>query len=722
MNLDLRNICIVVAVAAVLPYLLLPSLPLIYDAERAIVANESLHDGSPVGVFGVDFWGESTQAEHGTRSWRPLVSLSWALQTRLFGESAVAFHLLDMLLHAGAAVLLVLLLAAWGVEQQCLLPSGLLFALHPVQSDAVASAVGRADIMAGVCLLGALVLVLRAPRSSRPAALRAGALGLIAAGMLCKEYAVSFPFVLVAVDLARRASGSSRLEQRRAEVASWVGGFALLGLYLLARVLLFGDLGGAAASPDFNPLAGQPWSVRWATSLALLPLALRLLLLPIHLNHHYRFGTIEIPDGLFDWRALLGLILLGALVAAAVAAARSKREGLPVVAVALFLLPLGPSLHVLSVVNVLFAERFLYIPVAGLAVAVAWALGRWAVGAAEDRAAVVLALVLVAFAGLTVLRVRDWRSMERLARSSLAAYPGGSDVWKQLGLALYRDGRAEQALEPLQRAVEINPRDSQAWTVYARALEKLRRYSEAGQALRKVVDLAPKEPGRVLREAGRVELLAGRAYEAVVPLERAHELMPADAETLHLLASAYLRAGRPQDAVTALRAGTEAMETDPDALRPLLGQALLRTAQLRATEGRKEDALFWTRQAVDSATLPPAGLFLAGLVAREAGDEPLASELLAQAQSLDPELIRKKHDAAVELTEARRYDEAIAQFEEILGVVPDHAPTLFNLGRALLLAGRPAEAIEPLERGLALQDDEAATALLDQARAATATD
>jgi tetratricopeptide (TPR) repeat protein len=569
----LRNLCILVAVAAALPYLLLPSQPIVYDGERAITANEALRTGPLTDLFALDFWGEPTRAEHGTRSWRPLVTLSWAMQIRTLGESTAMIHAADVLLHAGASVLLLLLLAAWGIGRRWLLPAGLLFALHPVQTDAVASTVGRADVMAAICLFGALLLQSRAPGSARPFLFRAGALLCVAAGLMCKEYAVSFPFVLVATDLIRRAGDSGRAADRRAEIATWAASFALLALYLFMRVWLFGSLGGASIGPDLHPLAGQSLDVRWATSLAMIPLALRLLLVPVALNHHYRFGTIAIPEGLLDWKALAGLLLLAILVACAASAIKRRRTA-PALAVVLFLLPLGPSLHVVSVVGVLFAERFLYIPAAGVALAFGWALERWISSSGSRRLATpILALLLVSFALLAFDRVRDWSSAESLARSSIASYPNGAGAWKQLGLAQLRDGRPEEALAALERAKTINPRDAQAWIVYAQALKELHRYHDAADALHEVIALAPSEPGVVLREVGQVELLAGHAHEAIAPLLRAHELMPADALTLYALAQAYLRTGKVEDAVAVLEAGEEAMRTDPEALGSLLDQA-----------------------------------------------------------------------------------------------------------------------------------------------------
>lgn len=676
--------CLLVAAGALLPYLLLPTAPVLYDGEPAILMNAALRSGPVAEIPLLDFWGQPTQADYSMRSWRPLVSLTWALELRAFGASAALLHLTDMLLHAVASALVVLVLAAWGIERRWLVPAGLVFALHPVQVDAVASAAGRADLMAACCLFGALVLLHGLGAAARPALRRAALFLLVAAGLLSKEYAVSFPFVLLAADCL-----GGRDDGHRVDLRAHAGSFAMLGLYLVARVALFGGLGAAPASPALHPLAGATLAVRWATSFALVPLALRLLFLPYALNHHYRFGTLAIPEGWLDPRALLGLALV-ALVVAGGALAWRKRADAPALATALFLFPVFPCLHFFGVVGVVFAERFLYIPTAGLALAAGWLLPRIAARAASrGLVAPALAIVLVTLAALTVQRTSDWRSMERLARSSLASYPNGAEVWKQLGVALLRDGRDDEALAAVERAIELNPRDAQAYSVHADVLEREKRYGDAAAALRKVVDLAPGEPGVVLRDLGRVELLAGRAGDAIEPLSRAREAMPADAKSLYLLAEAYLRAGDPEGAVRALEGGEAAMQTDPDSLRPLLAQAMLRAGQTRATAGQKDEALFWTRRAVATGSMPAAGWFLAGLVARAAGDAGYSRGLFDRALALDPDLLAQKHEAAERLAADGDTARAIALFEEILIADPGREESSAALARARAASAAP---------------------------------
>jgi tetratricopeptide (TPR) repeat protein len=101
------------------------------------------------------------------------------------------------------------------------------------------------------------------------------------------------------------------------------------------------------------------------------------------------------------------------------------------------------------------------------------------------------------------------------------------------------------------------------------------------------------------------------------------------------------------------------------------------------------------------------------------GETEQGLEMLRRASDLDPELARQIHELGLRLEQESRYDEAAAAYRRVLHLRPDHAPTMFNLGRVLILAGRPDQSVEWLRAGLEIQPDPRAQALLDQALTAT---
>ena len=124
----------VVVAAALIPYLLLPANPLLLDAQRTNLANQAVQSGPLLELFSADFWGSPLTAEFSNRSYRPLVSLTYALQVRMLGNGPAGFHIFDMVLHALAALLVLLLLRGLGLRSYWAVAAATLFAVHPLQT------------------------------------------------------------------------------------------------------------------------------------------------------------------------------------------------------------------------------------------------------------------------------------------------------------------------------------------------------------------------------------------------------------------------------------------------------------------------------------------------------------------------------------------------------------------------------------------------------------
>jgi tetratricopeptide (TPR) repeat protein len=674
-----RWVYLIVMMLAVLPYLSALTNPLLYDAPATIERNATVQSGALSELFQVDFWGDPLDADYSTRSYRPLVSMTYALQVRA-GAGPLAFHLFDLALHAIAALLVVLLIEGSGVTRAWALAGGAVFAVHPVQTEAVASIVGRADLMAGLCLFAALLMAQRAHRASRPPLDRAVALVLLAAALLCKEYAVIFPFMLIAVDLLRR-----RGERDRASppVIFWSSAIVLVVAYLALRYNLIGAIGGVASLGEVDhPLYGAPLSTLLAMALRIVLLAARLLVLPVWLNHHYRVGTLEIIETVWHPLALAGAALLTLSTLGAWWCWHRRAEPTPAVAYVLLWFPLLPTLNLVSLAGVVFAERFLYVPVAGLSLLLAWTLERLVRDAPGRRrvAVVGLAGLLLTFGTLAARRVADWSSEERLARSSLRVYPDGAEVWRGLGLVLGSSGDDEQALAAFERSLGIEPRAPQTLQAYATALVNLGRYDEGADAWRRCIEATPGEAGVLWLGLGQAELLAGEAITAHEALERANALLP----------------GHP-------------------GIVPARAEAMLRLAAIRLEEGDRAGALQWVARVESLGRLSPGFLLRVGGIAWGAGDETRGRTRLEQALSLSADAPRHEYERALALERTGRLDEAIVAYRTLLAVRPEHPETLFNLGRVLLSAGRPAAAAEALRRGLDVQHDPRAQQLLERA-------
>jgi tetratricopeptide (TPR) repeat protein len=373
-------------------------------------------------ILRADLWRTTRLPAPSSGYYRPLFLLHLALDRALFGLSVDAHHLVSLAWHLGAVVLLALLLRRLVGDGPALLGAAF-FALHPVQIETVALIAARNDSMAAVLLLAALLALL--PQRAGPWRLAGGALACFAA-LASKESAVLAPAFLLALDLARW--GRPRGWPRYLALVCGVAAYAGLRLWAgvgAAAVPEGGELGTVASKAlhigaVYGSLISWPWPLTPARHVDWLP--------PI--------------DGL-----MLGCLLTLAAITVALALARQRR--LVLAGLAMALLAFLPSLAA-TFDKGLLGERYLYLPMAGLALALAAAVPL------HRRVLLVAAPLLLACGLVLQLRLPAWQDSATLWR---AADDSASSPFTKGGLAWYlrRDGQPEQALELVVGAIRDDP-------------------------------------------------------------------------------------------------------------------------------------------------------------------------------------------------------------------------------------------------------------------------
>jgi tetratricopeptide (TPR) repeat protein len=406
--------------------------------------------------------------------YRPVVFATFALESRFAGAAPSVFHATNIALHALAACLLFATAASLGAGRGVALAGSLLFALHPVQSEAVLYVSGRTDLLAAVFALGALLLHARgAGWSGAPAfrVARFGAAICFAFALGCKESVASIPLAFAVGD---RIFGP--------EGRPWRAG--LLGLWPYAIVLLtYAGLRASLGGEGLEIAALHEGAARLAAALAALADYARLLVVPVGL-HLERFAADE-PA----WRALVGLALIACAGACSWQAGPSVRFWMAWAALAYLptanLVPVYPGLPA----GVVFApEHFLYLPSAGLLMALSLAAApRVGLG----RAGVALAAVLLVYAVILHDRARDWRDEETLFRHTLAYTPESARVRLNLGNLHLARGETQLAATEFEAGLEHHPDDTDLLTNAGIAWMSLGRFAPAEQALRRAVSLDP---------------------------------------------------------------------------------------------------------------------------------------------------------------------------------------------------------------------------------------
>ncbi|MFH1468965.1 MAG: hypothetical protein ABIO70_31555 [Pseudomonadota bacterium] len=396
------------------------------DFALVVYSRDTLGLAHPLHFFTQDLW---ALADGGGASgyYRPLMGLSLAVDRALFGLAPAGYHLHSLAWHLLAVFALHRLLLRLAKPLPALLGAAL-FALHPLQSEAVLWIAARNDAMAAALLLTALGLLEPPDPGRRRLALAAlAALGAV----LSKESALLMPLFLLLLDLGR--FGRLRGWTRHAVLWGAVG----------VHVALRGLAGvNAAAAPS-----ALGWHVlRWK-ALPVLATIGDLLAWPWPLSvgrdlESLAIAPVPLVLGLCVC-ALLPLLLL------------LPRGGRRLALTGLGWAALGAAPSVLALADkALFGERYLYLSMAGLGLAVAAATGAWA-ARAPAKSALLLALA-VPWSLLIHTRTPDWRDDISLWQAALRDTPSGF-VAASLGHVLNRAGRKEEALALFEIALDSTP-------------------------------------------------------------------------------------------------------------------------------------------------------------------------------------------------------------------------------------------------------------------------
>ncbi|MBN1771654.1 MAG: hypothetical protein JXB32_10355 [Deltaproteobacteria bacterium] len=375
-------------------------------------------------LFREDVW---AAMRHHNTAYRPLSMATLVLDDRLWGGDRRGFHLTSVLLHLLATLALYYLLlgllrarpppttageAARGSSSTWVpaLVAAAMFAVHPIHTEAVDSVFNRAELLATLAVLCSLLLVWYLEPRRRGLCWALVAV-LYLAALFFKESAATLPLLACLLLLFFRAGPTAGATLRRCLPA--VAVCAVLGLYFVLRHLLF----TRAVEP--LPPAGT-----LGEGLALTLTGLRDNLLLILWPHPLRAVRTD-----YVAEAVPLAAVLAAALVALVVVARRRARGLAF-GLAFFLVALLPVTRLITrlVHAQPMAERYLYLPSVGLAVALAFGV-RWLWGRVPRLPVVAAAVVLVGvLTPLTRARNAEWHDSATLFRAEVAAGPANGDA------------------------------------------------------------------------------------------------------------------------------------------------------------------------------------------------------------------------------------------------------------------------------------------------------
>jgi protein O-mannosyl-transferase len=462
-----------------------------YDDVQFLPENTALHDIRNLpGLLAQPYWPGDFAKEIGL--WRPATTLTFGIEWALFQNHGAPYHVVNVLAHAAATALVVLLIGTLAAAPIAFV-SGLIFAVHPMHVEAVSNIVGIAELQAAILFLAACLLHARAAPAlappTREGTARYGTGRLVTVTLLylgaffSKESAITLPGVFLLLDAARERLGLRDVglyARRRAPVYGALAGAAALALALRWMVL------GSLAHP-LDPLgadllqAGVPriWTVA-----AIWTHYVRLIVFPLNLSPDYSPNVLPIELG-WHARNLVGLVLGLSFLAAAWLAFRARtmdenRESARLVGfgVMWWIVTISPISNVFFLAGVLLAERTLYLPSVG-----AVAVGGWLVFRLIRRRRILgwaFVGTVVGLLGLrTWLRTPSWHDSETVLKVMVEQYPeSGRSQWV-LGNAFYVQGRVPEAMRAYRAAIGILGGHHQLMIEMGKKLIDAKRYRAA---------------------------------------------------------------------------------------------------------------------------------------------------------------------------------------------------------------------------------------------------
>ncbi len=457
----------------------------VYDARLQILADPFLHDAG-------NWWNVLTFRVLGMDVLdfnRPVHLASLMVDASIWGREPFGYHLTSIVIHV-VNVVLVWLVARSLVENARpatasmtslvpVLASGI-FALHPLVTESVCEPSYREDLLAAMFTLAAVVVSARHRVESGLDVSRAAACaGCCLLAVASKESGVAAPLVMAAQWLALRPGDRSRFWP-----AAIGGGLMAVTGFLAARFLLEPSPSKIFEMPPVYP--GGSFAAAMSVQPRILTLYAQLIAWPVNLCADYGGWSIQ------HYPLPLALVVLAILAGAGGWAAwRDRRIAF---CLAIILLPLLPVSNLVPIYRAA-ADRYLYLPLSGVACLVACLLdSSWLKANATRRQAALVAALVAALAlgAATLQRQWVWHDQFALWSDTYARNPMSFNGANGLSAALRLAGRGDEAVAMARRALDLSGRErGDVWITLALALDQAGRPEEADAAVRTALEKQP---------------------------------------------------------------------------------------------------------------------------------------------------------------------------------------------------------------------------------------
>jgi len=498
----------------------------VFDDGPIVSSNPVIRTISPIQFLKSPYWTKQQYAG----IYRPFVVFSLSVDYAIWKRWAPGFRLTNLAVHAINGVLVFSLYQSIAGAGIVPLIAMIIYLVHPVHTEAVTTIVGRSELFAA-CFLLAAWLLFRQGRTGW------AALAFLLA-LLSKENAIVLPAIL----LLTSPFGRGRRDGQQAVARLLPMIFVALAYFALR----YSVLGGLGIPVSAQYMGGRlTYFERLLTSGRVFIQYLTLIFYPLHLAGDYDYNAIPIAN-FVDWDAWLGLVLIAATVATAYFC--RHRNWAVSLGLSFALIVFIPASNWIMPISILMAERFLYLPMIGLAL-----VGATALSQLEDRRLRRLVGIGALSTAIVLCNSHDYirRDDFTFFKNMVRVVPNSAKARLGWGFALTKAGRNDEAEHELEAGLRIIPDYPELLAVLALARTTSTSCARAWPLLNRAIQIDPKHADTQRRMAD-CYLKEGRVSEAESMYRQAAQSIPNPDAMLYFMWGVSLEnSGQSTDAIAA---------------------------------------------------------------------------------------------------------------------------------------------------------------------------
>ena len=446
--------------------------------------------------------------------YRPVQYLTYFALYHFCGSAPPGYHLYKLVLHLGVCLLFFCIGLRLLVGLQAAFIGSLLFAVHPANTEAVSWISGITDVTCALFFLLSFYSFLMQEEKPSPGWLMAMHVSFFV-GMFSKETMAAYIPVLLIYQWLQ-----GKLPSARQAVRIYLPLVLSLIIYLSMRLAAIGSF----TSQEQIRYDALGWFQGLLNQIVLLSQYFQLFFFPLNLNAHHSFDPVLSPA---DFRLWLALLLLASVLASWVYAAKHSdhRQGaIMLFGLLMFVVVLSPVLIFYKRIgDNVFAERYLYLPMMGLAMTLTAPLARIHF---QPHVKAVFLVLITLLCWKTIRRNSVWENELVFYETTAKASPGAGLIWNNLGVSYSRVGRTEDAMKAFEKSI-VNLPNAEAYGNLGRIYASQKRSADSEGAYRKAMQLNPRS---AINYSGLADLyFSQKRYGEAIPLyQKSLEIRPAD--------------------------------------------------------------------------------------------------------------------------------------------------------------------------------------------------